>query len=78
MNPKLRRFLIHYAIALAMVGILFLIIRAATKVAVSQATLSFVAGGFAVLCLVGVVYGIWDARRIERRRKAKENIWINH
>ena len=43
--------------------------------AVAQGVLIGVAGA---VCLVGVGFGIWDARRIEARRKAKEEIWMKH
>ena len=45
---------------------------------VSTITAGIVVGVLGTLCLVGVAYGVWDARRIEARRKAKEQIWINH
>ena len=78
MNSRLRRLLLRYFAALAVIAILVLIMRGTRFVAFSVTTASFVAGGFAVLCLVGVGFGIWDARRMENRRKTKEDIWINH
>ena len=44
----------------------------------SAVTQGVLIGIAAVLCLAGVGFGIWDARRIERRRKAKEEIWLKH
>lgn len=41
-------------------------------------TASFALGALAVLCLVGVAYGVWSARRMEARRKKKEDIFLNH
>ncbi|HEX5238492.1 MAG TPA: hypothetical protein VFW39_08525 [Sphingomicrobium sp.] len=42
---------------------------------VAQGILIGVAGA---VCIAGVGFGIWDARRIEAKRKAKERIWLNH
>jgi biotin transporter BioY len=45
---------------------------------VSVQTASFVVGGIAVLALLGVALGFRTARASEARRKAKEDIWLNH
>lgn len=44
----------------------------------SPITAGLILGLIAAFCLAGVAYGVWDARRIEARRKAKEEIWIKH
>ena len=45
---------------------------------VSSSTAGFLVGAFGTLCLAGLAFGIWDARRIEARRKANERVWIRH
>jgi hypothetical protein len=35
-------------------------------------------GVVGAICIAGVGFGIWDARRIEAKRKAKEDIWMKH
>jgi hypothetical protein len=44
----------------------------------SPLTAGVILGVAGALCLAGVGYGVWDARRIETKRKAKEQIWIKH
>jgi hypothetical protein len=44
----------------------------------SPVTSGLVMGLALALCLAGVVFGVWDARRIEANRKAKEDIWMRH
>jgi hypothetical protein len=41
-------------------------------------TTSFVFGGLAVLALAGVAFGVRSARAKEARRKAQEDIFLNH
>ena len=45
---------------------------------VALRTASFVLGGVAVLALAGVAFGFRLARAKEARRKAQEDIWLNH
>jgi hypothetical protein len=45
---------------------------------ISPVASGVILGVVGVICLGGVAFGIWDARRIEARRKAKEDIWIKH
>ena len=45
---------------------------------VSSLTVGIVVGAFGTFCLAGIAFGLWDAQRIEVRRKAKERIWIKH
>jgi hypothetical protein len=44
----------------------------------SPVTAGAILGAMGAICLAGVAFGIWDARRIEAKRKAKEQIWIEH
>ncbi len=39
---------------------------------------AFILGGFAFLCLAGIGYGVWAARKAEQRRKSQIDIWLNH
>ena len=45
---------------------------------ISPVTSGVILGVVGVICLAGVGFGIWDARRIEAKRKAKDQIWIEH
>ena len=45
---------------------------------VSLETVTFVLGGFAILTLVGVTFGVKSAKASEARRKAQEDIFLNH
>ncbi|HET8534581.1 MAG TPA: hypothetical protein VFL74_03430 [Sphingomicrobium sp.] len=47
-------------------------------VPMSQVTAGVIIGLVGLLCVLGVGFGIWDARRIEVKRKAKEHIWMKH
>jgi preprotein translocase subunit SecY len=44
----------------------------------SPVTAGMIEGAVGVVCLVGVAFGVWDARRIETKRKTKERIWFKH
>ena len=44
----------------------------------SPVTAGMLEGAVGVVCLIGIAYGVWDSRRIEAKRKAKEQIWIKH
>ena len=77
MTPKRKRLVTIFACltgaALALLAMSPLLIRG-----MSPITAGLILGLAAALCLVGVAYGVWDARRIEAKRKAKEQIWIEH
>ena len=45
---------------------------------VSPGTAGIVAGVLGTLAVVGIIGGIFDARRSETRRKAQEHIWLKH
>jgi F0F1-type ATP synthase assembly protein I len=44
----------------------------------SPVTSGVMIGSAGMICLLGIVLGIWNARRSEARRKAKEQIWLKH
>lgn len=44
----------------------------------SPVTSGVMLGVAGAICLAGIGLGIWNARRGEARRKAKEQIWIEH
>jgi hypothetical protein len=44
----------------------------------SAVTAGIVLGLVGAMCLAGVGFGIWDARRLEAKRKAQEQIWLKH
>lgn len=44
----------------------------------SLVTSGVILGVVGAICLAGVGFGIWDARRIETKRKAREDIWMRH
>ena len=44
----------------------------------SPVTSGVMIGAAGAICLLGIVLGIWNVRRSEARRKAKEQIWLKH
>jgi hypothetical protein len=44
----------------------------------SPVTSGVMIGAAGAICLVGIALGIWNVRRSEARRKAKEQIWLKH
>ena len=68
------------AIAAPLAGILLaaLILLPLLDRNISPVTAGVMIGTAGVLCLVGVGAGIWNVRRQEQRRKAKEQIWLKH
>ena len=65
--------------AAAIAGVLLaLLAMSPLFVPMSPVTSGLVLGIVAVICLGGVAFGIWDARRIDAKRKAKEQIWLKH
>jgi len=44
----------------------------------SPVTSGVMIGTAGVLCLLGVAAGIWNVRRSEAKRRAKEQIWLKH
>jgi hypothetical protein len=45
---------------------------------ISPVTSGVMIGVAGMICLLGVGFGIWNVRRGEARRKAKEDIWLKH
>ena len=62
-------------IGLAMAGLLFVIL---SNPGMSPVSSGMIIGVLGIMCLAGLGYGFWEARDRERRRKAKEDYWINH
>ena len=44
----------------------------------SPVTSGVMIGSAGVICLLAIALGIWNVRRSEARRKAKEKIWLKH
>ena len=44
----------------------------------SPVTAGVILGAMGAICLAGVAFGIWEVQRIEAKRRAKEQIWIEH
>ncbi len=45
---------------------------------ISPVTSGVMIGVAGMICLLGVGLGIWNVRRGEAKRKAKEKIWLKH
>ena len=45
---------------------------------ISPLTSGVMIGAAGAICLAGIALGIWNVRRSEARRKAKEQIWLKH
>ena len=45
---------------------------------ISPVTSGVMIGAAGAICLLGIALGIWNVRRSEARRKAKEQIWLKH
>ena len=44
----------------------------------SPVTSGVMIGAAGAICLIGIALGVWNVRRSEARRKAKEQIWLKH
>ena len=44
----------------------------------SPVTSGVMIGSAGVICLLAIALAIWNVRRSEARRKAKEKIWLKH
>ena len=44
----------------------------------SPVTSGAMIGAAGMICLLGIALGIWNVRRSEARRRAKEKIWLKH
>ena len=45
---------------------------------ISPVTAGVMIGAAGAICLLGIGLAIWNVRRSEARRKAKEKIWLKH
>jgi hypothetical protein len=68
------------AIVASVAGILLgaLILLPLVDRKISPVTSGVMIGAGGVICLLFVGFGIWNVRRAEARRKAKEKIWLKH
>ena len=69
-----------FAFAAPMVGVVLaaLILWPLLDRSLSPVTSGVMIGAAGAICLLGIVLGIWNVRRSEARRKAKEQIWLKH
>jgi len=69
-----------FAFAAPMVGVVLaaLILWPFLDRSLSPVTSGVMIGAAGAICLLGIVLGIWNVRRSEARRKAKEQIWLKH
>ena len=69
-----------FALAAPIVGVVLaaLILWPLLDRSLSPVTSGVMIGAAGAICLVGIVLGIWNVRRSETRRKAKEQIWLKH
>jgi divalent metal cation (Fe/Co/Zn/Cd) transporter len=69
-----------FAFAAPLVGVLLaaLIMWPLLDRSISPVTSGVMIGAAGAICLLGVALGIWNVRRSEARRKAKEQIWLKH
>jgi hypothetical protein len=69
-----------FTIAAPVVGILLaaLVLWPLLDRNISPVTSGVMIGTAGVICLMGIAIGIWNVRRSEARRKAKEQIWLKH
>ena len=63
----------HIGLALGARGIVPLLDRS-----LSPVTSGVMIGAAGAICLIGIALGVWNVRRSEARRKAKEQIWLKH
>jgi hypothetical protein len=45
---------------------------------ISPVTSGVIIGAAGAICLLGIGLAVWNVRRSEARRKAKEQIWLKH
>ena len=69
-----------FTIAAPLVGVLLaaLVLLPLLDRHLSPVTSGVMIGAAGMICLIGIVLGIWNVRRSESRRKAKEQIWLKH
>jgi len=69
-----------FAFAAPLVGVLLaaLIMWPLLDRNISPVTSGVMIGAAGAICLLGIALGVWNVRRSEARRKAKEQIWLKH
>jgi len=69
-----------FAFAAPLVGVVLaaLILWPLLDRSLSPVTSGVMIGAAGAICLLGIGLGIWNVRRSETRRKAKEQIWLKH
>ena len=69
-----------FAFAALVVGVVLaaLILWPLLDRSLSPVTSGVMIGAAGAICLLGIGLGIWNVRRSEARRKAKEQIWLKH
>ena len=69
-----------FAFAGPVIGVLLavLILLPLLDRSISPVTSGVMIGAAGAICLLGIALGIWNVRRSETRRKAKEQIWLKH
>ena len=69
-----------FAFAALVVGVVLaaLILWPLLDRSLSPVTSGVMIGAAGAICLLGIGLGIWNVRRSETRRKAKEQIWLKH
>lgn len=77
MNPKQKR-LFNFAAPLVGVLLVVLVLWPLLDRSLSPVTSGVMIGAAGAICLLGIVLGVWNVRRSEARRKAKEQIWLKH
>ena len=77
MNPKQKR-LLNFAAPLIGVLLAALILWPLLDRSISPVTSGVMIGAAGAICLLGIALGIWNVRRSEARRKAREQIWLKH
>ena len=73
-----RKRLITFAATLVGVLLAALVMVPLLDRELSPVTSGVMIGAAGGICLVGIALGIWNVRRSEARRKAKEQIWLKH
>ena len=73
-----RKRLITFAGPLVGVLLAALIMAPLLDRTLSPVTSGVMIGAAGAICIVGIALGIWNVRRAEARRKAKEQIWLKH
>ena len=77
-RPLISKRIMAFVAPLFGVGLAVLITWPLLDRGLSPVTSGVMIGAAGAICLLGIVLGIWNVRRSEARRKAKEQIWLKH